>query len=991
MVRTRALSALTFLLAASAAAPAAEPAWPHLTTWVVVRPPAPRVEALEASLPARPGSGSPGLLLELPAPSYADPSAAEAVRRLVASARRAGWRSGVALELPEVPVPTDGRSAEAATAATLVPGLGPILVAARGADLFALDFPEIGEDLAARRFVLKKVAAAIRAENPRTWIAAVFHQPREGSLFPAAAAELKTDDVAPFVDLVGLHLSSASADPAALRAEADAFAFGRPLFVELPEQPGPEALLHQAARFASAGSPVVVAPLSSAAVEDRLLSRFGGLLSSGDYARDGRPAEAGGATGEALALHRLAPDDDLGGLVLLPGLDEAGNRYRGAVTLTLDAPSYAAAEVVELATGRSKRFEIPATKEPPRLSLSLRSGAVAVRLDAREKPPEELTRAAVGVTAKRWPTVEEILARHQVWRARRDARWKRFAAWNKTSIRFRIAELANTFEQTLAGPFFYEPGKGYDWAWSETYFNGVKWRGKSSPVLPIVQPEKVSELPLEITFNDAYRYALEGEDTVLDRPAWVLTFEPKATESEKALFAGTVWIDRQDDSVLRVKSRQLNLKGEVQSVDETTDFLVLPGASGDVAMRFPLLVKAQWILRTFSRTTVLERETVLSDVRLDPETFDAEKKALFASPQTMVRDTEKGVRYLEKTPEGDRKVTDETKLSRFFGLGGVFYDESLDYPLPLLGVYYLDLDVKKKGQQAQVFFGGVLLAGSFNEPKLFGSTVDLGADVFGIAVRGTDVPYQDGEKVDAEAVKSRSFAANLNVGTPVGRHVKLSGTVGVSYRDYAEADDTDPAFAIPSDHWVYRLEGRAAWDWQGWALSGRYGWNKRSRWDAWGYAGNPEWDLGKDTFRTWGVQLAKDFHLPKFQRVKTAVNWLGTSNADRFSKISFGFFGSSSLRGFSSGSLRGEEALIGRLSYGFVVGDVFRLEALYDQAWVTDEPSGFSWTPFGGAGISGQFSGPWSTLVQLDAGLPVVGRDRGQTGFVLSLNFLKIF
>ena len=121
------------------------------------------------------------------------------------------------------------------------------------------------------------------------------------------------------------------------------------------------------------------------------------------------------------------------------------------------------------------------------------------------------------------------------------------------------------------------------------------------------------------------------------------------------------------------------------------------------------------------------------------------------------------------------------------------------------------------------------------------------------------------------------------------------------------------------------------------------------------------------------------------------MHWLGTANADRFSKISFGFFGSSSIRGFSSGSLRGEETLIGRASYGFVVGEAFRLEALYDQAWVKDVASGFDWVAFGGAGVSGQFSGPWSTLVQLDAGLPVVGRSRGQTGFVLSLNVIKIF
>ena len=59
-------------------------------------------------------------------------------------------------------------------------------------------------------------------------------------------------------------------------------------------------------------------------------------------------------------------------------------------------------------------------------------------------------------------------------------------------------------------------------------------------------------------------------------------------------------------------------------------------------------------------------------MRLDPPTFEAERKAAFASPDTMVRDTDHGVRYLEKTKEGERVVTDDAKHAHLFGLGGVF-------------------------------------------------------------------------------------------------------------------------------------------------------------------------------------------------------------------------------------------------------------------------------------------------------------------------------
>jgi hypothetical protein len=58
---------------------------------------------------------------------------------------------------------------------------------------------------------------------------------------------------------------------------------------------------------------------------------------------------------------------------------------------------------------------------------------------------------------------------------------------------------------------------------------------------------------------------------------------------------------------------------------------------------------------------------------------------------------------------------------------------------------------------------------------------------------------------------------------------------------------------------------------------------------------------------------------------------------------------------------------------------------------VKDRSAGLDWAYFSGAGISGEFAGPWATLVRVDTGTPVSGRNRGMKGFVLSLNVLKIF
>lgn len=982
------LSLLALALSpALAPALATPPERPHLTPWVVVRP-AGTAPAASGLAPSTLSVNAPGLLVEVRAAEISDAATADRVRRLFEETRGAGRRTGLLVELPEVNVPENAREAEAVTADSLVPGLGGLLGAAQGADLFVLSLPDLSGEIRSRRYLLMKAAAIVRSRSPSSRIAVLFHQPAGGGLFPPGAKELLSEEAAAFVDLLGLDLDDVATTPATVREAADGLSFARPLLVTAPEVSGAATLLDLAARFSGVDAPVVAAPLADPAGVP-VLDRLGALL-AGDVNRDGRGASARKPDGKALSVVRLAKGTDLGGIVLVTGADESGAGARGPLVLELDSPSYTTAEVFDLATGRSRSFDLPKSGTP-RLSLTTANGPLAIVLTAREKAPSEATRAATDVSAVRALTVEEILAKHQVWRAGRDARWTRFTAINRTSYRFRLEGFPTSFELTFEGPFFYERGKGFDWAWQTSYVNGVKWKGKKAPELPLLQPEKVSELPLNLTFNEAYRYELDGDGEAGDIACWVVRFEPSEGFKAKAINAGKVYIAKSDFSLRRVVARQLNLTGEVQSVDETTDFAEAPAPDGGPPLLLPTTTRGQSILRTFSRTTTLERTTELLEVRLDPADYESRRAAALASDQVMVRDTDKGVRYLEKQKDGVRVAVEDNKTSRLFGLGGVFYEASLDYPLPLLGLYYIDLDVAKKGKQLQGFFGGPLLAGSYSDPNLFGTNVDLGADVFANFIRGDDALRVDGEKVDATTVKARTFAGNLNIGYPLSRHLKATATLGGTYRDYAEGDDADPAFVVPSDHLVTRLEGRLSWDLSGWNAVGKYSLNLRSAWDPWGYPDNPEWDSGKDRFHLYSVSLAKTFELPRFQRIDTGVSYVGTSNTDRFSKIQFGFFGGTSLRGFSSGSLRAEEAFTAKLAYGVVVGKLFRLQALYDHAVVNDPVSGLEWTNFGGAGVSGQFSGPWSTLVQVEAGLPVVGRSHGQTGFVLYLVFLRSF
>ncbi len=986
---------------------AASPA-PTLAPWLKIAPGDERIGRLAGKAGAPLSPNAPGLLLKLDAPAWRTGNAAarEAVRALAAGAHRVGWRWGLDLELPDAKIPVDVRAAEAATVEDLWPGLGEILRDAKEADLVTIEFPytrvpgihdfgrpqEVTFDPKARSYLLRKAAAGARATAPQARIAFAAGPVEHGGLAPRDVKQLFSEEIAAYVDFVGVTPLARPA-PGEVRVAVDDMSFGKPALVDLDfsDVHSPGALLAAAARLAPENVPFAAATPGWPPAGDAALERFARLL-DGDFGPDSRAATASAASGEALDVFRFVARTDLGGVILIPGTSPAAHVPSGTFSLTLDETAYASAEVFELATGASKKFEVPARSVPTRLSLSLGNGPLGVRLVAREKLASEIAKASVGVAVTRGLTADEILARHQAWRAARDARWKTLTARSTMSMRFRFAELNNTFDLALAGPFFYEKGGSYDWAWREAYFNGVRWKGKKIPELPLLQPEKVSDMPLALTFDDAYAYTLAGEDTVNGIPCWALDFTPRAASSDKPLYAGRVWVAKADFAAIRTRTRQLNLTAEIQAVDEVSDFGEVPAPDGGPPLRLPTHTTGQWILKTFSRTTVVERESTLSDVRLDPPGFVAERQAAFASPDVMVRDTEKGVRYLEKTKEGGRVVTSDTKRTHLFGVGGVFYDSSFDYPLPLLGIYYVDLDFHKRHEQLQVFFGGVLLAASYNQPRLFGTAIDAGVDVFGIAIRGSDALFVDGTEDKLQRVKSRSFAGNFKAGIPLGRHVKISATLGEIHRDFA-ADDTEtsPTFVIPSDHWVTRVEGQAVWDFRGWALSGRLAWNKRSSWDPWGFTGNPDYAPGKDEYRTYSLQLSKDFHLPRFQRIQASLSYLGSDNTDRFSKYSFGFFGGTSLRGFRSGALRAEEAVTSRFAYGYVFGDVLRLEVVYDDARVKDLAAGLDWAYFSGAGLSGEVPGPWSTLVRFDAGTPVAGRNRGQTGVVLSLTFLKIF
>ena len=847
--------------------------------------------------------------------------------------------------------------------------------------------PESGSLPPAREygFLLKRAAVALSGANGEV---RVFPQPLAPD--PAWLTEWYAEEVAAYLDgLVFLPGGDAELTTAMARAaELDA---GRPIVVDGTAWPGDgRRALAEVARQAALGvaltilsSPAdgsIIDPSSLAPLKV-LANEFRGDLSLDPYSRPEGGADAWSfVRGEDLALRVLATPP--------AGMNEISLIFADTQLKSPAAVNLLTGESVPLGGAR-------ATGQP--MKLSLRKTGPIVLLRVERVAAAEIDGGVaekLEVATQREIPVEEVLRRLQASEDGQSRRLRHYQAINTTQLRFQAASGVQTLEASFEGAYFVRQGEAPDWAWQNFYINGIKWRGEEIPEIPLIQPEKAASMPLEILFTKDYRYSLRGAESVNGRDSWIVDFEPAVPVEGRALYRGTVWIDRQLWVRVRSRAAQLGLEGEVLSNEETIDYSPIDAAGQSAPWSpesyfLPLRVKAQQILSILNTATVVEKEVTLRDVTLNGADFDARREELRASEATMLRDTPRGLRYLVKDDAtGERVVKEGFDTSKLFLLGGVFYDDSLDYPLPLAGLNYFDINFRGGDRQLNAFFGGVLGILNFADPRIGESRFDLGADLFAFAISTSDQLYRGGDESVGEEVEGRPARIALNAGHPLGTYGKITGTYGLSYADYGRADETDPAFVVPASTLTHRLGLELAFARSGYRLAVTGSFHQRDDWRFWGLPGNTEFDPEQEDYLTWQAALSKNWYLKKFQKVGLELNYAGGQDLDRFSKYQFGLFGGNRVHGYQIGKVRAEEAYAAHLSYGFEMGELVRLDGVFDAAWASDKASGLDNELLAGVGVSGTFLGPWQTLINVDIGTPVAGPDDGVS---LYLVFLKLF
>jgi hypothetical protein len=176
--------------------------------------------------------------------------------------------------------------------------------------------------------------------------------------------------------------------------------------------------------------------------------------------------------------------------------------------LVVDAAQLRDLRVLDPLTGRTRRARSEAAADGRgrviRVEAQDPPGVVVFRRPTAT-PGLGLETEEVDVERERGLTAEEIIARFQLLERDQEDRLERWTARGRIEFHFNLAPAVRNIDVSIDTQYFWERGGQLEWEQIAYYINGNKVRWKKFPELPIVQPEKVITLPLDLTLVRAGR------------------------------------------------------------------------------------------------------------------------------------------------------------------------------------------------------------------------------------------------------------------------------------------------------------------------------------------------------------------------------------------------------------------------------------------------------------------------------------------------------
>jgi hypothetical protein len=586
------------------------------------------------------------------------------------------------------------------------------------------------------------------------------------------------------------------------------------------------------------------------------------------------------------------------------------------------------------------------------------------------------------VAAERPLTVEEIIARHQRQQLVQDRLVASYIADARVRQFFRPT-LADPGYEVVTENRYFVAGDGIEWEQLSFAVNGSKWRDDPPPY-PLLQPERVLSLPLQLRLDEGYTYRLQGTERIDGFDCYVVRFEP--VRADPSLYGGTVWIDRRTFARVRVHAVQGGLPGMVVSNDETHRYAPVADVEGQPIFLFVGLTGRQTMLIS-GRNILLERTVEFSGFRVNSGDFAEHRASARESDRTMFRETENGLRYYVK--EGGRRVISDRPTSSVKAMAlGTVIDPSYAFPLPIFGINYIDFSFGSANQQLALLFGGVLAAGNIQRPQLGSRHLSGSLDFFAIAAPSSDRVYEaDGER-EAARVLTWPMSTGVNLGWQATPFQKLTLQYQLRFDAYVRDTTTSESFRLPSStitngiglNWEYSRAGYSV------VLNGA--WHRRGAWRAWGIdEGSGPAEASAPTYSKFMASVSRDFLLDAFQKVGMNGAWFSGRSLDRFVKYQFGLFDATRLHGVPAAARFGELAMA-RGSYSLNIFEQYRVDLFLEHAWGRDDHHDPDWQPIPAVGAAFNLRAPWNTILRADVGrswLPDRYRTLGSTSLQIML------
>jgi hypothetical protein len=606
----------------------------------------------------------------------------------------------------------------------------------------------------------------------------------------------------------------------------------------------------------------------------------------------------------------------------------------------------AAAHTRDEQTSRTQ-VDAPLTGRPMLIDFS--QGAAAILADRSD------------VSAARQLSVAEIIARHRQQQAAQDAIVEHYSASARMEQHFR-PNVADPGYDVVTDNRYFAARDGVEWQELSFSVNGSKW-GADRPPFPLLQPEKVLSVPLELRFSEDYRYRLAGRERVGEFDCYVVAFEPVV--SGTSLYKGTLWIDARTFARIKVQAVQTGLAAPVVSNDETLRYTPVTTIDGSPVFLLTEL-SANQIILIAGRNILVEKTIRFADFAVNAETFEQSRASARASDAVMYRDTDEGLRYYVKQ-DGERIVSDRPTMHAKAMAMGVTLDPSFGFPLPIFGINYLDFAFGGPDSQLAMLFGGVLAAINVQKPKVGNTPFDASIDFFGIAVPATDRLFVDGEEVASQNVLTWPITTGVNLGWQATPFQKLSAHYQFRFDAYVSDRETAEEFELPDSTVTHGVGLGYEFRRWGYSLVGSATLFKRASWSAWGLdegAGLPE---PQRDYARYSLSLSRDLYFG-FHKIHMNAAYFGGRDLDRFSRYQFGMFDDTRIHGVPASGLRFDTLALARGSYSFNLFDQYRLDLFFEHGRGRDLSIDRAWQPVTGLGAAVNVRAPYNTILRADVG-----------------------